>query len=125
MAGPDTTLFVARDFDKNAASGRGGGKVVAMGALKRHGNGIGEVKRMYTLPEYQGAGLGGRILGEIETLARREGLTRLVLETGNNFAAAARVYVRGGFKPCGPVLDYPASPHTSFYEKALWVGVPA
>ncbi len=64
MAGPDTTLFIARDD----------GKAVAMGALKRHGGGMGEVKRMYTIPDRQGAGLGGRILGEIEGLARREGL---------------------------------------------------
>jgi len=115
MAGDDTTLFVARED----------GAVVAMGALKRHGEGVGEVKRMYTLPAYQGLGLGGQILAEIEITARREGLTRLVLETGNNFDAAARVYARGGFSPCGPVLDYAPSPHTAFYEKNLKVSVPA
>jgi putative acetyltransferase len=115
MAGDDTTLFVARQD----------GAVVAMGALKRHGEGVGEVKRMYTLPACQGLGLGGQILAEIEITARREGLTRLVLETGNNFDAAARVYARGGFSLCGPVLDYSASPHTAFYEKNLKVSVPA
>jgi putative acetyltransferase len=115
MAGADTTLFVARD----------NGAVVAMGALKRHGDGVGEVKRMYTRPSHQGLGLGGQILNEIEITARREGLTRLVLETGNNFAAAMRVYDRAGFTPCGPVLDYPASPYTAFYEKPLNIRVPA
>jgi putative acetyltransferase len=115
MADADTTLCVARED----------GAVVSMGALKRHGDGIGEVKRMYTLPDHQGHGLGGQILAEIEIIARQEGLTRLVLETGNNFAAAARVYARGGFTPCGPVLDYPPSPHTAFYDKALKVSVPA
>ncbi len=115
MAGADTTLFVAREA----------GTVVAMGALKRHGGGVGEVKRMYTLPDYQGRGLGGRIVAEIENLARREGLTRLVLETGNNFVAAARVYARAGFTPCGPVLDYPPSPHTAFYEKPLQMAASA
>ena len=45
MAGPDMTLFVARD----------GTAAVAMGALRRHPGGIGEVKRMYTLPDYRRA----------------------------------------------------------------------
>ncbi len=115
MAAPDMTVFVARD----------GAKAVAMGALKRHPGAIGEVKRMYTLPDHQGRGIGTRILAEIETLARREGLTSLVLETGNNFYAALHVYERAGFRARGPMLDYPPSPHTSFFEKPLSVSVPA
>lgn len=109
MARPDTTVFIARDE----------GKAVACGALRRHEDGIGEVKRMYTRPSHQGQGLGGRILAEVETLARRKGLTRLVLETGDRHAAAWRVYERGGFNRCGAVLDYPDSGYSVFYEKAL------
>ena len=109
MAQPDTTVFVAR-LD---------GAAVACGALKRHGNGIGEVKRMYTRPEFQGRGIGGMILSEIETLARAETLTRLVLETGDRHPAAWRVYERGGFIRCGAVLDYPDTDWSVFYEKGL------
>lgn len=115
MAGPEMTVFVARD----------GERAVAMGALRRHAGGIGEIKRMYTMPDHQGRGIGGRILAEIEALARREGLKSLVLETGTNFFAALRVYERHGFRLSGPVLDYPASPHTAFFEKSLSVSVPA
>ncbi len=115
MAGPDMTVFVARQD----------GEAVAMGSLRRHPGGIGEVKRMYTMPDQQGRGIGGRILAEIEALARREGLTSLVLETGNNFDAALRVYQRDGFRACGPVLDYPLSPYTAFFEKPLSDSVPA
>jgi putative acetyltransferase len=115
MAGPDMTLFVARE----------NGDAVAMGALRRHPGSIGEVKRMYTMPDHQGRGIGGRILAEIEALARREGLGRLVLETGNNFDAALRVYQRDGFRTCGPVLDYPPTPYTAFFEKPLSNGVSA
>jgi putative acetyltransferase len=115
MAGPEMTVFVARDGDK----------AVAMGALKRHPGGIGEVKRMYTLPDYQGHGIGRRILAEIEALARCKGLTSLVLETGNNFYAALHLYARAGFRARGPVLDYPPSPYTSFFEKPLSAHIPA
>ncbi len=109
MAQQDTTLFVARV----------GGRAVAIGALRRHADGIGEVKRMYTLPEMQGRGIGGAILSAIEGLAAREGIARLVLETGNQHPAAWRVYERGGFNRCSPVLDYPGGPLYVFYEKTL------
>ena len=115
MARPDTTVFIARD----------GSTAVGCGALRRHADGIGEVKRMYTRPSHQGHGIGGRILAEVEALARRQGLTRLVLETGDRHPAAWRVYERGGFKRCGAVLDYPDSGYSVFYEKMLVVeGVP-
>ena len=108
MADADTTVFVARDET---------GAAVACGALRRHRSGIGEVKRMYTVPARQGEGIGGRILGRIEELAREEGLSRLVLETGHVHDAAYRVYERGGFTRCGPVLHYPDTGWSVFYEK--------
>ena len=113
MAQDDTTLFVARDA---------GGATLGMGCLRRHANGVGEVKRMFVMPEARGLGVGGAILARIEDLARQEGLERLVLETGAvpAFAAAWRVYERNGFSRCGAFLDYPAdSPHNIYYEKLL------
>src|ERR1700704_5292530 len=72
MADVDTTVFIARDD----------GQAVACGALRRHGDGVAEVKRMYTLPSHRGQRIGGRILELIEALARGEGFPRLVLATG-------------------------------------------
>jgi putative acetyltransferase len=110
MAQADTTLFVARDE---------AGAPLGMGALRRHADGVGEVKRMFVTPQARGLGIGGAILARIEQLARQEGFTRLVLETGSNFDAAKRVYERGAFQTCGPVLDYPPSAWTTFYAKSL------
>lgn len=112
MAGPETSVFIARDQ----------GAAIACGALKRHAGGIGEVKRMYTRPTHQGQGIGGRILERIETLAVEERMAKLVLETGDQHPAAWRVYERAGFSRCGPVLDYPDTPYSVFYEKALRLG---
>jgi putative acetyltransferase len=109
MAGDDTTVFVAR-VD---------GEAVACGALKRHTGGIGEVKRMYTRPSHRGRRIGADIVARIESLARREGLKQLVLETGDRHPAAWSVYERAGFKRCGPVLDYPDVKYSVFYEKRL------
>jgi putative acetyltransferase len=113
MATPDVTVFVARRD----------GRAAAMGALRRQGA-IGEVKRMYTLPECQGQGIGGRIVAAIEELARAERLSQLVLETGDRHPAAWRVYERAGFSRCGPVLDYPDSSYSIFYQKQLSPGLP-
>jgi len=110
MAQADTTLFVARDAS---------GAALGMGALRRHANGVGEVKRMFVKPEARGRGIGEAILARIEALARQDGFTRLVLETGANFDAARRVYERCAFVACDAVLDYPASEWTAFYEKEL------
>jgi putative acetyltransferase len=109
MACGDTTVFVARD----------GGAAVACGALRRHGDGIGEVKRMYTRPSHRGRRIGALIVGRIEALARSEGMKSLVLETGDRHPAAWAVYERAGFRRCGPVLDYPDSQWSVFFCKQL------
>ncbi|MDP1748899.1 MAG: GNAT family N-acetyltransferase [Reyranella sp.] len=109
MADADTTVFIARED----------GAAVACGALKRHADGIGEVKRMYTRPSHRGRRIGEEIVSRIEVLARSKGLTRLVLETGDRHYAAWKVYERSGFTRCGPVLDYPDVKWSVFYDKKL------
>jgi len=109
MTGPATTLFVVRDE----------GQAVACGALHRHPGGIAEVKRMYTRLSHRGRGIGGMVVQQIEALAREEGFAKLVLETGDRHPAAWAVYERAGFTRCGPVLDYPDSEWSVFYEKNL------
>jgi len=112
MAGPDMTVFVARDED---------GKAVGCGALKMHGDGVGEVKRMFTLPEIRGKRVGSVLVYAIVDLAKAKGISRLVLETGTGpgFAGAWRLYENSGFTRCGVVLDYPESEYSAFFEKRL------
>lgn len=109
MAEPSVTVWIARDGDT----------VIGCGALKRHGETVGEVKRMFTRPDWQGQGIGRRILAEIIATAEREGIETLVLETGDRHPAAWAVYEKAGFSRCGPVLDYPDSPFSVFYQKQL------
>ena len=73
MADADTTVFIARD--------EGVPSPAARSAATAHG--IGEVKRMYTLPARIGAGTSAATSSAlIEARAREDGLTQLVLETG-------------------------------------------
>ena len=46
-------------------------------------------------------------------------MRELVLETGDRHPAAWAVYEKAGFTRCGPVLDYPDSPYSVFYQKQL------
>lgn len=112
MADEDTTVFIARD---------GEGRPVGIGALKVFDADLAEVKRMYTLPEVRGQRVGVALLHAIEALAREKGIRTLKLETGNvaGFEPAWRLYERNGFTRCGAFLDYPDSPYSAFYEKAL------
>lgn len=116
MAGPDTTVFVARDAD---------GSAVGMGALKIAGDGLAEVKRMFTRPEVRGQRVGSALLEAIEGLARMRGISTLLLETGTGpgFAGAFRLYENSGFTVRGAFFDYPESEWSRFYEKPL--GQPA
>ncbi|MCB9993966.1 MAG: GNAT family N-acetyltransferase [Hyphomicrobiaceae bacterium] len=112
MAEPHTTVLVARDES---------GRAVGMASLKVHGDGLGEVKRMYTLPEVRGQRVGRKLLDELELLARSKGLNVLKLETGEapGFEPAWRLYERSGFVRCGAFLDYPDSGWSAFYERKL------
>ena len=76
-----------------------GWQPLGCGALRLLGEGVGEVKRMYVVPEARGHGLGGRILARIEQLAADLGLQRLILETGNRQPEALALYRRTGWHP--------------------------
>lgn len=112
MAGPDTTVFVARD---------GTGRAVGCAALKLATDGQAEVKRMFTRPEVRGQRIGSRLLAAIESLARQQGVVTLLLETGEGpgFEDAFRLYERNGFIRRGAFFDYPQSQWSRFYEKRL------
>lgn len=112
MAEEDTTVFVARDE---------AGRAVGCGALKVHDGSLGEVKRMFTLPQVRGQRAGAAVLDAIEAAARDKGLSVLMLETGprETMEPAHRLYERAGFTVRGAFLDYPESPYSEFFEKAL------
>ncbi len=112
MAEPGMTVFVARDDT---------GRRLGMASLKDHGDVLGEVKRMYTLPEVRGQRVGSALLCRVEALACETRLNVLKLETGeaSGFEPAWRVYERDGYTTCAAFHDYPDSGYSRFYEKKL------
>jgi len=74
------------------------GKVAGMGALRKLEDGVGEIKRMYIRPEYQGRGYGKEMLTRLIAKACEQGYHTLRLDTANFLEAAVHIYKSAGFK---------------------------
>lgn len=81
-------------------------------------NRAGELKRLYVRPDWQGTGLGRRLLETVIAGARVRGYTRLRLDTLHRFAAANRLYESAGFVDVAQFNDN-RLPGTRFMELAL------
>ena len=68
-----------------------------MGALRKLRGGIGEIKRMYIKPEYQGRGLGKEMLQRLLSKGEESGFSVFYLETGAFMATAQHLYRSMGF----------------------------
>jgi GNAT superfamily N-acetyltransferase len=92
---------------------------VGCGALRQLEPAVGEIKRMYVAPSARGTGVGRRLLEELEWHARRLGLRRLVLETGERQPEALRLYERAGFSRIDCFGEYLATPVSLCMAKSL------
>jgi GNAT superfamily N-acetyltransferase len=90
---------------------------VGCGAIKFHPGAPAELKRMWVAPETRGTGLGRRILGELERLARDEGVEVLRLETNRALSEAIALYRSSGFREVAAFNDEPYAHH--WFEKRL------
>ena len=76
-----------------------GGRIIGTGALRRLEDTIGEIKRLWLLPEYQGRGLGYRMMTRLLAFAREQGYAKIRLETSSSYQARAyQFYRRMGFQ---------------------------
>jgi putative acetyltransferase len=87
-----------------------GGRPIGCGAVRRLDAETAEIKRMYVVPEMRGKGISRRLLATLEAEARRLGVRRLVLETGDRLPAAMALYTRAGFVRIPAFGEYVASP---------------
>lgn len=96
-----------------------GDLAVGCGGIRRHDDGIGELKRMYVTPPFRGRGVSRRVLTELEARARTLRYRRLVLETGVRQPEAMQLYETAGYAAIEPYGWYRTSPLSRCYAKTL------
>jgi DNA-binding MarR family transcriptional regulator len=93
------------------------GEPAGCGALRFHGGGPAELKRMWVAPARRGLGLGRRLLAELEAHAAANGARVLRLETNRSLAEAISLYRTAGYREVTPFNDEPYAHH--WFEKTL------
>ncbi len=87
-------IFVAL-FDGKAA----GVAYLAFTWTAEHGGKSAWLEELYVAPEYRGAGLGAKLLGEALDFARRDGCAAVDLEVEADHERVESLYRRNGFRP--------------------------
>ena len=83
------------------------GEPVGCGAVKHHGGGVTDVKRMWLAESVRGLGLGRRLLEHLEGLARAHGSTVAHIETSDVLPEAISLYRSAGYVEVAPFNDEP------------------
>jgi WS/DGAT/MGAT family acyltransferase len=106
---PNGTFLVARV----------GTTLIGCAGLRRHGDGVVEVKRMFVRPEHRRRGHARRLLAALEEAARAQGDRRVVLETGLAQPEAIALYASAGYLPIQGFGFYKDAPLSQSFAKDL------
>ena len=109
FASPYGTFLVARV----------GTTAIGCAGLRRHGDGVVEVKRMFVRPEHRRRGHARRLLTALEDTARGQGDRRVVLETGMAQPEAIALYASAGYLPIEGFGHYKDAPLSRSFAKDL------
>jgi GNAT superfamily N-acetyltransferase len=107
MVPPDGAYVIVRED----------GRAVAGGGVRRLGDGVCEIKRMFVVPDARGRGHGRRLLEALERAARDLGYRLARLDTAESMTTAMAMYRAAGYRS---IPDYNGNSYASFWgEKAL------
>ncbi|HZA09432.1 helix-turn-helix domain-containing GNAT family N-acetyltransferase [Mycobacterium sp.] len=93
------------------------GEPIGCCALRFHGEAPAEIKRMWVTPAARGLGLGRRLIAEVESHARADGVRVLHLDTNRVLVEAINLYRSCGYTEVPAFNDEPYAHH--WFEKML------
>jgi N-acetylglutamate synthase-like GNAT family acetyltransferase len=93
------------------------GQLAGCAALRKIGNGVGEMKRLYVRPAFRGGGLGRLLVDRVIAEAQTAGYRLLRLDTLPVMERAIALYRGIGFREIPPYGDNP--PEAICFELAL------
>jgi GNAT superfamily N-acetyltransferase len=94
------------------------GDPAGLGGVRHLDTPVAEVKSMYVVPAYRGAGLARELLAELERIARDRGCHATRLDTSVYLTAAVALYRSAGYVE---VADYNGNPKADlWFERSLW-----
>jgi GNAT superfamily N-acetyltransferase len=105
---PDGAFFVAMD----------GERAVGCVGLKKIGDRICEMKRLFVLDDYKGRGIGKKLVEAILREAENKGYSRMRLDTLRRMDKAFTLYRNFGFREIGQYVENPIE-DAVFLEKVL------
>ena len=91
------------------------GRSIGCIGLRRFGEEVGEIKRLYVAPDGRGRGIARALAEHVVARARQLGYRRLLLDTLPSMKEAQSLYLSLGFKPTAPYRFNPV-PGTAFLE---------
>lgn len=94
------------------------GEPAGCAALRKIGDGVCEMKRLYVRPAHRGEGIGRALAEAIVARAREIGYASMKLDTLESMAEANALYLSIGFRKCPPYCHNPCE-HPVYMELSL------
>lgn len=95
------------------------GRAIGGGAIRRYDDATAELKRVFVHTEYQGRGIGSRLVFLLMEWAQELGYERMILETGELLAESCAMYKKLGFQVIPNYGPYAAMPESLCMAKDL------
>jgi GNAT superfamily N-acetyltransferase len=110
LAPPSGVFLVARQR----------GAVLGCAGMRLLPERVGEIKRLFVAPAARGCGLGARLMGELESIARGHGLSVLRLDTRHDLVESRRLYATLGYEEVPAFNDGRYAEHWLAKPLAQW-----